>query len=447
MKLLFVLPEFGPNVAGGIATYYSHLLPALVRLGARVDVCVTSDRHQKEPWIDGTGTIDIHSVSDSAVIKAKRQLTQFSALPSVQQMLAVAYAAWYETREGVGFDVVETTDFGLTFAPWLEAAQGPPVVVQLHGSSGQVDFHDPIADQHLSGLVIRLVETALLGRADELQSCGSSNALEWSERLCRPVEHIWPAWSSEPTTSARPSSDYELARSGLAIGRIQSWKGPDVLCQACAILGERAPTIFWIGRDNPYLNADQSMEAFLGSTYPRQWRHSVVPVGELPGNDVLGMVSAAKFFVVPSKWDTFNLSAVEAMYAGKTLICSDGAGAADLIEDGINGFRFPNGDANRLADLIAKVDAMSQAERDAIGAKACQKIECTLAADVIAASRLERYAKLASKGSKRQANLWGSNIGAVEGVTLPFGFLSQIPLRPMVESIAKRVLGKFRRAP
>ncbi len=443
MNLLFVLPEYGPNVAGGIATYYLHLLPALVRLGARVHVCVTSDRSgYSTDELDG---INIFSVDDGAVVKAKSQLAQFSPVPSVQHLLAVAYAAWHKSERGIKFDVVETTDFGLTFAPWLDAPDGPPVIVQLHGSSGQVDFHDPIAGQHLSGLVLRLLEAALLGRADELQSYGASNALEWRERLCRPVEHIWPAWSSKAVISATPASDFDLTRCGLVIGRIQSWKGPDVLCRACALLGERAPEILWIGRDNPYLNSDQSMAAFLEATYPTQWGHSVISIGERPRNAVVDMLGAAKFVVVPSKWDTFNLAAVEAMCAGKVLICSDGAGSADLIDDGISGFRFPNGDVDRLAGLIAKVDAMSPAARELIGVKAREKIERTLAAGDIAAVRMERYAKLAMSSSKRRANLWGSKLGVAESVALPFGFLNQVPLRPMVAHVAKRMLNKLRK--
>lgn len=130
MKLLFVLPEYGPNVAGGIATYYLHLLPALVRLGARVHVCVTSDRYGNSA--DEFDGINVFSIENSTVVEAKSQLVQFSPLPAIQHMLAVAYAAWHKCRNGEGFDVVETTDFGLTFAPWLDAPDGPPVIVQLH---------------------------------------------------------------------------------------------------------------------------------------------------------------------------------------------------------------------------------------------------------------------------------------------------------------------------
>jgi len=79
----------------------------------------------------------------------------------------------------------------------------------------------------------------------------------------------------------------------------------------------------------------------------------------LPASQVASLQRNAKFVIVPSKWDTFNLSAVEAMWAQRVVICSDAAGAATLIEHGKNGFCFPSGDAQRLSELILKVKGMS----------------------------------------------------------------------------------------
>jgi glycosyltransferase involved in cell wall biosynthesis len=442
VKLLFVLPEYGPRVHGGIATYYAHLLPALVRLGARVQVCVTG--YQCASATDKSFGINILQVEDRAIAEAKSRLVRFAPTPDLHHMLAVAYAAWETCGRGEGFDVVETADFGLTFAPWLATSGGPPVIVHLHGSSGQVDYHDPFIGHEFSGLILRILETALLGRAEELQSCGASNALEWSYRLRRPVEHIWPAWTPELTNDVATPPGPDLTRCGLVIGRIQSWKGPETLCRACTILGERAPKIVWVGRDHPYFSMDQSMGDYLKSAYPEHWENTVRPIGEVPHEAVIQMINAAKFIIVPSTWDTFNLAAVEAMSLGKIVICSEGAGAAGLIDHGKNGFRFPNGDAKRLAELLAEIDMMSLEECDAIGKAARKNVECKLAADAIAAVRLEHYANLAANGSKRRENIWGPNLGATNGNALPFAFLNQVPLKLMITNVAKRSLNKLR---
>jgi hypothetical protein len=45
MKILYVLPEYGRAI-GGIATFYDHLLPAIVKAGCEVDVCVAEEESQ-----------------------------------------------------------------------------------------------------------------------------------------------------------------------------------------------------------------------------------------------------------------------------------------------------------------------------------------------------------------------------------------------------------------
>ena len=213
------------------------------------------------------------------------------------------------------------------------------VNVQLHGSDGQVDFYDPFEGAELAGLMCRILESALLGRADELQTTGPKNAESWGSLLCRPVHHIWPAWPANSQPSAGQSGT-QLNSYGVVVGRIQSWKGPDVLCRALALLGPSAPEIRWVGRDHPYRRLDQSLSVHLQNAYPEIWGKSLRPVGELSREKTSEEQAAAKFVVVPSIWDVCNQTAIEAMGAGKVVICSDGAGAAALIEHGTNGFQI-----------------------------------------------------------------------------------------------------------
>jgi glycosyltransferase involved in cell wall biosynthesis len=444
MRLLFVLPEYGLEVHGGIATYYSHLLPALVRLGASVYVCAPSGRRGSTSH-DSNGVTFI-PVDDDTVASASAKFSRLIPVPAVYHMIAFAYAAWETCAKGNGFDIVETTDYGLTFTPWLAAAGDPPVIVQLHGSSGQVYHHDPIHGQELAGLVARLFEDALLGRADELQAYGMPNALEWSGRLNRCVEHIWPFWSHNGVACTTPQTDLDLRRCGLTIGRIQNWKGPDILCKAHALLGGRAPTIFWVGRDSPYRATDQSTAAHLAAAYPDQWGSTVRPIGEFPRESVAAMLNAAKFVIVPSKWDTFNLAAVEAMGAGKTIICSEGAGAAGLIEHGKNGFRFPAGDAARLAGLIETITAMKPNELEAIGARAKATVVSTLATDAIPIARLKHYTEIAARGSGRKVNMWDDKLDISDSRSSEFAFLEHLPYMPLLAHVIKRTWKKVRKS-
>ena len=383
-------------------------------------------------------------VDRALVEQEEKRLTHLAATSLLRHVLARSFAAWETCNRGNGYDVVEVPDWNLMYAPWLAASNGPKVVVQLHASSGQTDFYDAYEGIELAGMTNRLLETALFGRADELQAYGRKNAEFWSNLLNRPVQHIWPVWSGSSdvgrTAPAKPSDSY-----GIVAGRIQSWKGPEVLCQAMALLGSSAPEIRWVGKDFPYRRLDQSFSAYLKKAYPEVWEKSVKPTGELSHESTAALQAAAKFAVVPSLWDTFNLTAVEAMGFGKVAICSDGAGAAGLIDHGINGFRFPAGDAASLAEQIAKVDAMPASQREAMGQRASETVRRELDADRIAALRLERFAGLlVSPPARRGPHPWLESFFASSATPRPFAFLNGLPLREIVPHAAKRIMRRVR---
>jgi glycosyltransferase involved in cell wall biosynthesis len=439
MKLLFVLPEYGPDVRGGIATFYHHLIPSLVRGGCVVDVCVSAQSSVTAAATNQPGIQVLH-LDPSRVNEAAVRFDHLKALPELRRILSVAFAVWEGCQRGRGYDVVEVTDWDLLYVPWLIAAGGPPVVVQLHASNGQVDYHDPFEGGELNGMVIRLLEAALLGRADELQSCGSSNASEWSCLLGRPVQHIWPAWTSIHEVKDDAASRIDVSNCGIVVGRIQYWKGPEVLCEAARLLGDKAPRLIWIGRDHPHQYLDQSLSAHLKETHPDVWGRLVVPVGEMSRASTALLQAAAKFVVVPSIWDTFNFTVVEAMSAGKVVICSEGAGAAQLIQHGDNGFRVPADNAAKLADVLGIVDTLNRTERSRIGRRAQETVQLELNADRIAAQRIERYKRLkAAPVAARGSHAWLESSFAARVGGPPFAFLKDVPLRDILRHVSRRI--------
>ena len=439
MKLLFVVPEYGSDVGGGIATFYHHLIPGLVKAGCKVDICVSdSDRGKQDT---DPGNCEIFSAAGASLGQATKRLSHLAAVPEVQRALATAFATWDACNRGAGYDIVEVTDWRMLYAPWLSAPHEAKVNVQLHGSNGQVDFYDPFNGAEFAGLMCRVLESALLARADELQTTGPKNAESWASLLCRPVYHIWPAWPEKQPTARQSAT--QVRSYGVVVGRVQSWKGPDVLCRALALLGPLAPEIRWVGRDHPYGHLDQSLSVHLQNTYPEVWGKSVKPVGQLSREKTFEAQAAAKFVVVPSTWDVCNQTAIEAMGVGKVVICSEGAGAAALIEHGVNGFRFPTGDAERLAELIGKVDALPVSVRQRIGREASETIKHELSLDRIVALRLERFAKLAaSPPCKQTLHPWLEGFFSSSAKSQPFGFLGSLPLREIVRHAARRVASR-----
>jgi glycosyltransferase involved in cell wall biosynthesis len=234
---------------------------------------------------------------------------------------------------------------------------------------------------------------------------------------------------------------------GLVVGRLQSWKGPEVLCEALRRLGTAAPKIGWVGADTAFQQPGRRMSEHLVEAFPDVWGRKLVALGRRAPAEAASLQAGARFVVVPSTWDVFNLSAVEAMGYRRVVICSDGAGAAELIRDGINGFRFPAGDAAALADRLAKAIALSESQRNDMGEQAQATVMSELDPVRIADRRMQRYESLAARRDARCAPPIDGLFAANSPVQEPLAFLDRLPLRRIARYTLGRALRKFRRRP
>ena len=334
-KLLFIIPEFPPAYGGGIGTFYGHLLPALARSGAEVMAIVGSSLHTCSDLHQSDG-LKIVPLDQQLVKNLRDSFSSLSLSPDLTSHLAVAWAAWRQANEGEGFDVVECTDWGLFFVPWLLSTSNPPLVIRLHASDGQIAQHDPDSCPPLFGSLCQLIESALLPRAASLITYSHLNKNAWEKSLNCPVHYCPPPLPVEPSQASwKPCTEH-----GLVIGRVQEWKGPRTLCEALGGLGDNAPCIDWYGRVIISQRSGVPLDIQLMRDYPGIWGHRIIHYAPVAPSLIIEKQREASFFLVPSDWDVFNYTAAEAMASGCPVICSEGAGASELIQHGQNGFLF-----------------------------------------------------------------------------------------------------------
>jgi glycosyltransferase involved in cell wall biosynthesis len=445
MKILYVLPEFPPQYGGGIATYYDALIPAVAAKGHEVDVLVGSAFTKKHPTSTENG-YRVEFLDEDRRETASDRFGAYEAVPPLRRTLAASYALFEQADGGQEYDIIETTDFGLLFLPWVVSQNAPSVLVQLHGSNGQISAHDPKEGEALRGHVTRLLELQGLAHADGLQSCGRPNAQAWSRRLGRDVWYSPPPLQQRDGPSPEESSaDFDAE--GFVAGRIQYWKGPTVLCEVQQHLGTDAPRIDWAGRDTDYRSAGASMTDHLSNAYPQVWEEKVRPIGEIPPQKVAERQAAAEFVVVPSIWDVFNYTAAEAMQTGSVVICSEGAGAADLIDHGENGFVVPAENAEALAEAVKMASELSDERRRTIARAAQTTIQNRLAPQVIAKKREHTYQKTQSEQPDMSVPSWLAEAvkptGRFEVSSQSLAFLDQLPLRELVRYTLQRAWRKL----
>jgi glycosyltransferase involved in cell wall biosynthesis len=390
MKLLYVLPEYVTNAGGGIITFYRHFLPLLAEQGHEVRVIVGSgvvaQRSRPPVVID---RVSVEMLDDDLLDRHHTRFARYSAMPGLRRFLAGAWAMREQAGNGEGFDLVEAADWGLLFLPWV-VAHGPPVVVQLHGSMGQIELHDPVRGEEAQGSLVRMLECGGVSNAVGAQAYSHSNGDFWQRQSGRAVERILPAW--KPLRSIDDGG--RRGSRGLVVGRVQRWKGPEVLCQALRLMGASAPSIDWVGRDTPYQRRDVKTTDYLRQTWPDVWGRAVSHLHQRSFEQTARMQSKAAFMIVPSLWDTFNFTCVEAMGAGTPVVCSTGAGASELIEDGVNGFMFENGSAESLVGALERMLSMGETARSNLVDAARQTVLHELEPAKICSLRLAAYERL-----------------------------------------------------
>ena len=326
MKIRILTPEYPPTFGGGVATFYQALAPQFAAAGHSVEVvqgsAVFCSSGSAKGRRDG---VDIYTLEEARLRKHFTRFAHFTPISGAARHLAAAWAMWEKSEELGDADIVEGCDWGLSFIPAV-LSQRQPVVAQMHGSVGQINRHDPIAGEEAAGVAIRLMEVAALQRAAEIQTYSKANARFWSGQTGRPTMHIAPAWRMpSELVAAAP-----LSSSGLVLGRVQEWKGPQVLCDALLRLGRAAPSVDWVGRDTVSRRLDRSASKSLAHDHPHIWGSRVRHVPQVAPAEAWRLQCQARFIVVPSTWDVFNFTCIEAMASGRPVICSSGAGASEL---------------------------------------------------------------------------------------------------------------------
>ena len=360
MKLLYILPEYLPDSGGGIITFYGQLLPALVDAGYTVKILVCNHQTLDKPSLILNG-VEIEYLKSSYVEEARLGCRKFDK-PTFWAFLPLAWGAFAQAHCGEGYDIVEATDWLMLYMPWVVSERKARVVVSLHGSNGQVDWFSNPDKNTPDGDWVRLAEVATLGLADAIHANSRSNAQFWETKIHKPIRVIPPILEF-----SEMASPVMRGSRGLVVGRLQNWKGAEVLCQALEEFSDIE--IEWVGSDTQWGNAETANE-FLKKNYPSIFGSKLTWLGATDYKNTLNKMQTADFVVVPSTWDVFNLTAAEAMTLGSVVICSRNAGAEMLIEDGINGFLFDPAYPSQLADCIRKVTNLSFEEKKAIGRRA-----------------------------------------------------------------------------
>ena len=125
----------------------------------------------------------------------------------------------------------------------------------------------------------------------------------------------------------------------LSVGRIEPLKGLDILLRAVAMLGNRAGMRLIIVGGK--LGCDRELERLKSIAAGLGLQDMVTFAGAVEQSKLPIFYSAADVFVLPSYYESFGLSALEAMACGVPVIASKVVGPRTFINGGKDGYLIP----------------------------------------------------------------------------------------------------------
>jgi len=145
----------------------------------------------------------------------------------------------------------------------------------------------------------------------------------------------------------------------LFVGRIDPVKGIDTLLKAMALVKSKSELhqevhLLIIGGevDTTSSSHDREMHRLQRLTSKLGLKNMVTFMGAQPQHQLPYFYSAAEVCVLPSRYESFGMVALEAMACGTPVIASKVGGLTSFIQDEVNGFLVPEGDEKSLAEKI-----------------------------------------------------------------------------------------------
>lgn len=247
-------------------------------------------------------------------------------------------------------EVIFSNSFGMwTLLALLSKPLGRwRVVIAYEGSSPGVDYRNSPPRLWLRQRMVQLADACISN-----SQAGRDYLIQY---LNAPEESVFVQPYEVPAATALTEAE-ELAVPEPAhrpcfifVGSINARKGVDLLLKSCVKLAERGYhnyTVWMIG-DGEERSPLEAFCAEHGLVEQVRW------MGRVNYDQLGSYFRQADVFVLPTLEDTWGMVVLEAMVLGKPILCSQWAGASELVENGRNGFRFDPHQPEELAGYMQK---------------------------------------------------------------------------------------------
>jgi glycosyltransferase involved in cell wall biosynthesis len=361
LRVALFSPEWPPErAANGIVSYVAALREGLAARGVESRVVSSS----VPPASRGPDVADLDDAEPEPPLARLRSRLLARVRPDLAGSLCAAReleATLRTLHRRWPFDLLEVEE---SWGIGLRAARLAvfPTVVRLHGPW----FLNGAASGARRGVAFaeRDARERRLLAAAAACSAPSHDVLERSRRhfrLALEPARVIPNPTRDVPPELRWAPRPEAPPRVLFVGRFDRHKGGDLAIDAFREIGAASPRaeLLFAGPDRGFDDGRGrtfSLEQYLAERIPDEAvRARVRRLGALPPAELAALRGRASVVVVPSRYEVFGMTAMEALASGAPLVAARVGGLAETLRSGENALCFEAGDAGDLAQRVLEV--------------------------------------------------------------------------------------------
>jgi glycosyltransferase involved in cell wall biosynthesis len=162
-----------------------------------------------------------------------------------------------------------------------------------------------------------------------------------------PQEKISTVYNAVDTDQFHPLGKEKTPLTFVYVGRIDKRKGIEFLIRSMPLVLQQIPEAhLLVGGTGGHLEIMKSLVARLGL------ERNVTFLGFVPDDQLNSLYNRAQCAVVPSIFEGFGITAIEALAAGTRVVGSDSDGIREILKSGDYGRLVPYGNTRALAETI-----------------------------------------------------------------------------------------------
>jgi len=347
LNVVVVSEEFPPETGwGGLATYSRYLARGLSRRGHTVTV-IAGGETRRTVSVDGIRLIRLPtptSVRPGSIGRIRSVLGRSRLVAEVIRKLKPDIV---EAPEWKGEGLVSTMRRS---APLTSRLHTP---LDLLMKLGDLPYTFPSrVIGRLERLQVRLSDGVTCSIAELLESLQS---LHWFKKHVEiipnfiDIQYLEHNLGSPKTLEIKDEQDDYL----LYYGRLEWKKGVHLLASALPgfLRAHRDAKVILVGRDSGY--GQSTMRAYLDAGL-KGFRSQLHFTGFVEESEKIRLIANSRLVVLPSLWEGFGFSILEAMALGKPVVTTPVGGIKTIVRGAECAYLVPPNDATALGDMLIR---------------------------------------------------------------------------------------------